>query len=104
MIAPDRLREVFDTVERMIEDRWEIPVTISDVPNPFTGDLDGNVLAYEAASGKELWRSATGKAIGGGVITYQANGRQHVAVAAGLNSPLWQLKGGSAQVAVYALP
>ena len=70
----------------------------------FTGDLDGNVLAYEAASGKELWRSATGKAIGGGVITYQANGRQHVAVAAGLNSPLWQLKGGSAQVAVYALP
>jgi PQQ-dependent dehydrogenase (methanol/ethanol family) len=70
----------------------------------FTGDLDGNVLAYDAARGKELWRSATGKAIGGGVITYQANGRQHLAVAAGLNSPLWQLKGGAAQVAVYALP
>ena len=70
----------------------------------FTGDLDGNVLAYDAASGKELWRSATGKAIAGGVITYQANGRQHVAVAAGLNSPIWPVKGGSAQVAVYALP
>jgi alcohol dehydrogenase (cytochrome c) len=70
----------------------------------FTGDVDGNVLAYDAATGKELWRSATGKAIGGGVITYQAGGRQYLAVAAGLNSPIWPLKGGSAQVAVYALP
>jgi alcohol dehydrogenase (cytochrome c) len=70
----------------------------------FTGDVDGNVLAYDAATGKELWRSATGKAIGGGVITYQAGGRQYLAVAAGLNSPIWPVKGGSAQVAVYALP
>ena len=41
--APDAdyLRKVFDKVERMIEDRWSIPVHIQDVPNPFTGDLDG---------------------------------------------------------------
>jgi len=32
---------VFDLVERRIEDRWGIPVVIKDVPNPFTGDLDG---------------------------------------------------------------
>lgn len=38
---PDRLRAVFNRLEPMIEDRWGIPVTISDVPNPFTGDLDG---------------------------------------------------------------
>ena len=38
---PDRLRVVFDKVERMIEQRWGIPVSIRDVPNPFTGDLDG---------------------------------------------------------------
>ena len=25
----------------MIEDRWQIPVRIRDVPDPFTGDLDG---------------------------------------------------------------
>ena len=37
----ERFREVFNTVERYIEDRYEIPVIISDVPNPFTGDLDG---------------------------------------------------------------
>ena len=37
----DRLRDVFDIVEKMIEDRWQVPVRINDVPNPFTGDLDG---------------------------------------------------------------
>jgi hypothetical protein len=37
----DRLREVFDLVERHIERRWDIPVRIGDVPDPFTGDLDG---------------------------------------------------------------
>lgn len=47
MIAPARLREVFDTVERIIEDRWHIPVTISDVPHPFTGDLDGERIAVD---------------------------------------------------------
>ena len=36
-----RLRAVFDRVEALIEERWHIPVRISDVPNPFTGDLDG---------------------------------------------------------------
>jgi hypothetical protein len=47
VIAPERLREVFDLAERAIEDRWGIPVTISDVPNPFTGDLDGARIAVD---------------------------------------------------------
>jgi hypothetical protein len=42
-----RLRVVFDTVERRIEDRWGIPVTISDVPHPFTGDLDGERILVD---------------------------------------------------------
>lgn len=70
----------------------------------FTGDLDGNVLAYDAADGKELWRSGTRKPIGGGVIAYTAGGKQHIAVAAGLNSPIWPVKGGPARVLVYGLP
>jgi alcohol dehydrogenase (cytochrome c) len=70
----------------------------------FTGDLDGNALAYDAQSGKELWRHATGKAIGGGVISYEAGGRQYVAVAGGLNSPIWPVKGGPARVTIYTLP
>ena len=47
MIDPAHLREVFDAAERMIEDRWGIPVTISDVPNPFTGDLDGEQIQVD---------------------------------------------------------
>ena len=37
----DRFRVVFNILEKHLEDRYEIPVVISDVPNPFTGDLDG---------------------------------------------------------------
>ncbi|MCA9678302.1 MAG: hypothetical protein H6709_15170 [Kofleriaceae bacterium] len=39
--SDDRFREAFDLLERRVEDRWEIPVRIRDVPSPFTGDLDG---------------------------------------------------------------
>ena len=41
MPSDERLREVFAIVERRIEDRWGVPVVITDVPHPFTGDLDG---------------------------------------------------------------
>ncbi|MGQ0767098.1 MAG: hypothetical protein ACT4OZ_15730 [Gemmatimonadota bacterium] len=37
----DRFREVFNRVERHIEIRYGLPVVLSDVPDPFTGDLDG---------------------------------------------------------------
>ncbi|HVK76161.1 MAG TPA: hypothetical protein VM734_22700 [Kofleriaceae bacterium] len=37
----DRFAVVFDRVERLIEERWGIPVRVRDVPAPFTGDLDG---------------------------------------------------------------
>jgi hypothetical protein len=36
-----RMREVFNLVERYIEERYSVPIRISDVPDPFTGDLDG---------------------------------------------------------------
>ena len=31
----------FAAAERLIEERYGIPVVVSDVPTPFTGDLDG---------------------------------------------------------------
>jgi alcohol dehydrogenase (cytochrome c) len=70
----------------------------------FTGDLDGHVTAYDANSGKVRWQKTAGGAIGGGVIAYLAGGKQRIAVAAGLNSPIWPVKGGPARVVVYALP
>jgi hypothetical protein len=45
--APDYLRTVFNRLERFIEDRWQVPVVIRDVPNPFTGDLDGEQIMVD---------------------------------------------------------
>lgn len=44
---PEYLRQVWNRVERAIEDRWGIPVRITDVPNPFTGDLDGAEITVD---------------------------------------------------------
>lgn len=49
----------------------------------FTGDLDGNFLALDAKDGKTLYSFDTGGPIAGGVITYERNGKQYVAVASG---------------------
>ncbi|HWR51361.1 MAG TPA: PQQ-binding-like beta-propeller repeat protein [Bryobacteraceae bacterium] len=49
----------------------------------FTADLAGNLLAFDAASGKVLLRNKAGGPVGGGVVTYMVNGKQYVAVAAG---------------------
>ena len=70
----------------------------------FTGDLNGDVLAFDAESGNVLWRDAAGAAVGGGVITYQAGGHQRVAVAAGMSSQIWPVKPTTARVIVYCLP
>jgi hypothetical protein len=40
----DRFREIFNLVEAHIERRYGLPVIITDVPNPFTGDLDGATI------------------------------------------------------------
>jgi hypothetical protein len=39
--TPERFAAVFALVEPLIERRWGIPVSVRDVPHPFTGDLDG---------------------------------------------------------------
>lgn len=41
MPTDERFRAIFNQLERHIEDRYAVPVVISDVTNPFTGDLDG---------------------------------------------------------------
>jgi len=41
MPSEERFMEVFNRLERHIEDTYGIPVVISDVADPFTGDLDG---------------------------------------------------------------
>jgi hypothetical protein len=42
-----RMREVFDRVEMHLERRYGIPVVITDVAAPFTGDLDGREIQID---------------------------------------------------------
>jgi glucose dehydrogenase/plastocyanin len=77
----------------------------------FIGMPDGNFLALDAATGKELWRFQTGAAISAAPVTYTINGEQYVAIfSAGTGIPygnsitegdyLWAFKlGGSYKTA-----
>jgi hypothetical protein len=44
----ERFREVFNRVERLIEERYGLPVVITDVTDPFTGDLDGSQILVDS--------------------------------------------------------
>ena len=42
-----RFRDAFNQVERYIEQRYGLPVIITDVADPFTGDLDGSMILVD---------------------------------------------------------
>ncbi|HEY7335847.1 MAG TPA: PQQ-binding-like beta-propeller repeat protein [Bryobacteraceae bacterium] len=58
-----------------------------------TGDLKGDLLAFDAATGNQLHRIETHQPVGGGVIAYQQAGKQRIAAAAGLDSIVMRTKG-----------
>jgi len=70
----------------------------------FCGDLNGGFSAYDGRTGKRLWRHHIGQPMGAGVVSYEAGGRQYIAVAAGLESPNWPLTRGTARIVIYRLP
>lgn len=93
--------------------RWEYhadaPVVAGITPTAggvtFTGDMGGNLLVFESATGKVLLKQATGGAIAGGVITYALGGTQYVAITSGnVSSRLSFGEGGKPSVIIYALP
>ena len=49
----------------------------------FAGDSDGNFVALDARSGKDLWHIQLGAAIYSSPIAYALNGRQYVVIPAG---------------------
>ena len=64
----------------------------------FRGDPDGNFLAIDAKSGKELWRFQTGFGADAPPVIYEVDGEQFVAIATGGN----QLQGSAYGDAVWA--
>ncbi len=70
----------------------------------FTGDLNGDVLALDAGNGSVLWRNSTGAPLGGGVISYETERHQRIAVAAGMSPANWPVAKVTSRVIVYSLP
>ena len=70
----------------------------------FAGELNGDAIALDSKSGAVVWRQPTANAIGGGVITYRAGGKQFVAVAAGFKTRVWPVPAESNRIVVFGLP
>ncbi len=76
----------------------------------FTGNLTGDALAFDAKTGKELWRFRMGGGVRSQPIAYQLDGRTYVAIAAGSFSALDAFMGGPKNTTeggtlfVFALP
>ncbi len=69
----------------------------------FTADQNGDVYGFDASNGKILWKSNTGVPNGGGVITYSVNGKQYLAVAAGMKAVLWPKQSKESKIVIYGL-
>jgi PQQ enzyme-like repeat protein len=67
------------------------------------GHWAGWVYAADADTGQKLWSQELGGAIGGGVITYTANGAQKIAVASGFTMLAWPTKIVTAKVVILGL-
>ncbi len=86
---------------------WKTPLVAGVVATRggvlFTGDMNNDFLALDASSGKVLYRFNTGGSIGGGVVSYELDGKQYVAVTSGVVSGFF---GGTGlpTVIVFGLP
>ena len=78
----------------------------------FNGSMDRYLRAFDQSDGKVLWQTRLGSQIFGAPVTFRANGRQYIAVAAGggynnvstqVRPDLDQPSGGN-MVYVFALP
>jgi alcohol dehydrogenase (cytochrome c) len=49
----------------------------------FAGDISGNIVAYDAGSGKPLWHSYLGSMVSNAPETYLLDGHQYLLTAAG---------------------
>ena len=68
----------------------------------FTGEGNGWFDAFNAKTGQKLWRYNLGAGVNAPPISYEVNGRQYIAVAAGGNFQLNYPRGDA--IAIFALP
>jgi len=68
----------------------------------FNGEANGWFKAFDAKTGKELWKYNCGAGVNAPAVSYMVGGKQYVAVAAGGNKQIDSKRGNS--VFVFALP
>lgn len=86
--------------------RTEAPVVGAVTPTAggvtFVGDLGGKLYAFRSTNGELLSTIDTGGAIAGGIITYQANAQQYLAVTSGnISRTTWPTASGIPSVIIY---
>ena len=70
----------------------------------FAGDLKGHFRAYDAKTGKELWKFATGSGISAAPISYTLDGKQYIAVVSGRTQSIPAFLGALGEKMVAASP
>ncbi|MBL7738023.1 MAG: PQQ-binding-like beta-propeller repeat protein [Chitinophagaceae bacterium] len=78
------------------------PATTTSGGLVLTGDNAGDFLVFNAANGQLLYRFTTGGALAGGIVTYEINNKQYIAVTSGGMTSFWQ-KQGSSTVVIFSL-
>jgi PQQ-dependent dehydrogenase (methanol/ethanol family) len=68
----------------------------------FNGEASGWFKAFDAKTGKELWKFNCGAGVNAPAVSYMVGGKQYIAVAAGGNNQIDAKRGNS--VFVFALP
>jgi len=63
---------------------WLTGVLTTDGGLTFAGDLDRTFHAFDTATGKELWKTRLGTSVQGFPVSFSVNGKQYIAVPAGL--------------------
>ena len=95
------------TGKEMWKRQWPTPlvagITVSAGGVLFSGDMNNDFFALDAKTGKTLYTFNTGGSVGGGVISYEVNGKQYVATTSGTLSGFFH-GSGTAAVVVFALP
>jgi alcohol dehydrogenase (cytochrome c) len=69
----------------------------------FTADQKGGFYAFNAQTGKILWKTSTGLPNGGGIISYSVNGKQFIAIAAGMKALVWPGASKKSEIQIYGL-
>jgi len=77
-------------VERKWEFKYPTPTMAGTMSTAsgvvFAGDNEGNFMAFDAATGKNLWFYPTGAPIwGAAAMSYMLDGRQYVVIGSGTN-------------------